>query len=257
MRFHKAELFFFLLIGLVGLAGAFAWAAFSAATNGNIAGGIQSAADFSFMSSVLAGLSVICGLFLIFPIMSRGLHERGQLEKMTKSLTDRSVTLEHAAVTDALTGLQNRRYFDEALNEYLSVFRRVGKPIGLILLDLDHFKTVNDTHGHDVGDKVLRQVASCLQEFTRYHDVVARVGGEEFVILSPNITQQQLYNFADRIRRAISDLQIHSGNVTLRITTSVGVSIWNGEESGEDLYRRADKQLYEAKRQGRNRVCAA
>ena len=257
MRIHKAEVFFFLLICFIGLGGAFAWAAFSAATNGYIVGGIQSAVRFSFMSGVLAALSVICGLFLIFPIMSRGLHERGRLEKMTQSLTLQSLTLEHAAVTDALTGLHNRRYFNEALNEYMNAFRKVGKPIGLAILDLDYFKKINDTHGHDIGDEVLRQVANCLQEFTRYHDVVARQGGEEFVILSPNITERQLHNLADRIRQAISKLQIQNGNIILKVTASIGVTIWNGEESSEDLYRRADKQLYVAKSLGRNRVCAA
>ncbi len=257
MRFHKAELFFFLLVGFIGLGGALAWAAFSAATNGYVVGGIESAARLSFMSAVLAALSVICGLFLIFPIMSRGFRERGQLEKMTESLTVQSLTLEHAAVTDALTGLHNRRYFDDALNEYMNAFRQVGKPIGLAILDLDHFKKINDTHGHDIGDQVLRQVASCLQEFTRYHDVAARIGGEEFVILSPNITERQLYTLADRIRQAISKLQIQNGNITLKVTTSIGMTIWNGEESSEEFYRRADKQLYQAKRIGRNRVCAA
>jgi diguanylate cyclase (GGDEF)-like protein len=104
---------------------------------------------------------------------------------------------------------------------------------------------------------VLRQVAGCLLEFTRYHDVVARLGGEEFAVLSPNISPRQLYALADRIRAAIGNLRVASGNVTLRVTVSAGLAIWDGRESGEDLYRRADKQLYEAKRQGRNRVCAA
>lgn len=257
MRFHKAELFFFLLIGLVGLGGAFAWAAFSAATGGAIVGGIETAANFSFMSAVLSGLSVVCGVVLIFPIMSRGLRERGKLQEMTESLSVRSQSLEHAAVTDSLTGMYNRRYFDDALTEYLNAFRRIEKPIGMAILDLDHFKKVNDTHGHDVGDEVLRQVAGCLQIYTRYHDVVARLGGEEFAILSPNITEQQLHVLADRIRLAVSQLNVKTGNVTLRVTVSIGVAIWDGLESGEELYRRADKQLYEAKRQGRNRVCAA
>lgn len=257
MRFHKAELFFFLLIGLVGLGGGFAWAAFSAATGGTIVGGVETAANFAFMSAVLSGLSVVCGVALIFPIMSSGLRERGKLQKMTESLSVRSQSLEHAAVTDSLTGMYNRRYFDDALTEYLNAFRRIEKPIGMAILDLDHFKKVNDTHGHDVGDEVLRQVAGCLRIYTRYHDVVARLGGEEFAILSPNITEQQLQVLADRIRLAVSQLNIKTGNVTLRVTVSVGVAIWDGLESGEELYRRADKQLYEAKRQGRNRVCAA
>ncbi|MDP2121335.1 MAG: GGDEF domain-containing protein [Hoeflea sp.] len=257
MRFHKAELFFFLLMGLVALGGGFAWAAYSAAIGGFVVGGIETAANFAFMGAVLAGLSVVCGVFLIYPIMSRGLRERGKLQKMTESLSVRSQSLEHAAVTDGLTGMYNRRYFDDALSEYLSAFGRIDKPIGMVILDLDHFKKVNDTHGHDVGDEVLRQVADCLQIFTRYHDVVARLGGEEFAILSPNITERQLFNLSDRIRQAVADLKIRNGNVTLRVTVSAGLAIWNGVESGEELYRRADKQLYEAKRQGRNRVCAA
>ena len=257
MRFHKAELFFFLLICLVGLGGIFSWAAFSAATGGFVVGGIETAMKFSFMGAVLALLAVVCGLLLVFPILSRGLRERGQLQKMTESLSVRSLSLEHAAVTDGLTGMYNRRYFDDALAEYLNAFGRIDKPIGMIILDLDHFKIVNDTHGHDVGDEVLRQVAECLQVFTRYHDVLARLGGEEFAILSPNITERQLYNLADRIRQAVSQLSIRNGNVTLKVTVSAGLAIWNGVESGEELYRRADKQLYEAKRQGRNRVCAA
>ena len=257
MRFHKVEMFFFLLMGLVGLGGIFSWAAYSAATGGVVIGGVETAAKFAFMGVVLAVLSTVCGLFLVFPILSRGLRERGKLQQMTESLSVRSQSLEHAAVTDGLTGMYNRRYFDDALSEYLHAFGRINKPIGMVILDLDHFKKVNDIHGHDVGDEVLRQIAECLQVFTRYHDVVARLGGEEFAILSPNITERQLYNLSDRIRHAISDLNIRNGNVTLKVTVSAGLAIWDGVETGEELYRRADKQLYEAKRQGRNRVCAA
>jgi two-component system cell cycle response regulator len=257
MRFHKAELFFFLLMFLVGVSGAFALAAFSAATGGFMVGGLETAANFSFMAAVLSGLSAVCGCLLVYPIMSRGVRERGKLQKMTESLSVRSLTLEHAAVTDSLTGMYNRRYFDEALAEYLQAFGHIDKPIGMVILDLDHFKAVNDTHGHDVGDKVLRHVAECLRVFTRYHDVLARLGGEEFAILSPNITERQLYTLSDRIRQAVSELQIPHGNVTLKVTVSAGLAIWDGVEPGEELYRRADKQLYEAKRQGRNRVCAA
>jgi diguanylate cyclase (GGDEF)-like protein len=125
-----------------------------------------------------------------------------------------------------------------------------------MILDLDHFKQVNDNHGHDVGDEVLREVASCLKDMTRYHDVVARLGGEEFAVVAPNMNDQQLMKFAERIRKAISNLTVVSGNVRLKVTSSVGVAVWNGRESAEDFYRRADKMLYEAKRLGRNQVCA-
>jgi len=257
MRFHKAELFLFLLMLLIGIGGIFSWAAFSAATGGIVVGGVETAANFAFMGAVLSALAVVCGSLLVFPIMTRSLRERGTLQRMTESLSVRSQSLEHAAVTDGLTGMYNRRYFDEALAEYLQAFGQIDKPIGMVILDLDHFKKVNDTHGHDVGDEVLRQVADCLQVFTRYHDVLARLGGEEFAILSPNINERQLFNLSDRIRQAVSDLRIIDGNVTLRVTVSAGLAIWDGVESGEELYRRADKQLYEAKRKGRNRVCAA
>lgn len=257
MRFHKVELFLFLLIILVGIGGILALAAYSAAAGGFVVGGVNAAAKFAAMSAVLAGLSVVCGAMLVFPTMIRSLSERGQLQKMTESLSVRSLTLEHAAVTDGLTGMYNRRYFDDALTEYLSAFGSIDKPIGMVILDLDHFKKVNDTHGHDIGDEVLRQVAECLRIFTRYHDVVARLGGEEFAILSPNITERQLYNLSDRIRQAVSEIAVRNDNVTLKVTVSAGLAIWDGKESGEDLYRRADKQLYQAKRQGRNRVCAA
>jgi two-component system, cell cycle response regulator len=257
MRFHKAELFFLLLTVLVAIGGLFSWAAFSAATGGVVVGGVETAASFAFMSTVLAALSVACGCLLVLPIMSRSLRERGKFQRMTESLSVRSLTLEHAAVTDSLTGMYNRRYFDEALAEYLVAFGKIKKPIGMVILDLDHFKKVNDTHGHDVGDEVLRQVAECLKVFTRYHDVLSRLGGEEFAILSPNITESQLYSLSDRIRQAVSELRIVNGNVTLKVTVSAGLAIWDGVESGEELYRRADKQLYEAKRKGRNRVCAA
>ncbi|MBU2487441.1 MAG: GGDEF domain-containing protein [Alphaproteobacteria bacterium] len=257
MRFHKAELFFLLLTVLVAIGGLSSWAAFSAATGGVVVGGVETAARFAFMSTVLAALAVACGCLLVLPIMSRSLRERGKFQRMTESLSVRSLTLEHAAVTDGLTGMYNRRYFDEALAEYLVAFGKIKKPIGMVILDLDHFKKVNDTHGHDVGDEVLRQVAECLKVFTRYHDVLSRLGGEEFAILSPNITESQLYSLSDRIRQAVSELRIVNGNVTLKVTVSAGLAIWNGVESGEELYRRADKQLYEAKRKGRNRVCAA
>jgi len=152
--------------------------------------------------------------------------------------------------------MQNRRYFDEALREYLEEFSRIGRPVGLMLLDLDHFKDVNDSHGHNVGDEVLRAVASCLKDMTRYHDVVARLGGEEFAVVAPNLDSDLLMKFAERIRKAIAAMAVVSGNVRLKITTSVGLAVWNGTETSDQFFRRADAMLYQAKRLGRNRVCA-
>lgn len=254
LRVHKAEWFFFLLMMLVLVAGCCSWAAHQGSL---LPGNRASVGNFSFLGATFSGLAAVCGFFLVYPVLRRGLREQGELKKMTESLSVRSQTLEQAATTDGLTGMHNRRYFDDAMVEYLKAFRAIEKPVGMMVLDLDHFKAINDTHGHDIGDEVLRQVAACLLEFTRYHDVVARLGGEEFAILSPNISVRQLHALADRIRAAIGDLKIVSGNVTLRVTVSIGLAVWDGRESGDDLYRRADTQLYAAKRQGRNRVCAA
>ncbi|TIX69303.1 MAG: GGDEF domain-containing protein, partial [Mesorhizobium sp.] len=209
-----------------------------------------------FATGVLLATALFFGVFFIYPLIRRQATEEGKLRAMTVSLSARSETLEHAALTDGLTGMQNRRYFDDALKEYLEEFRRIEKPVGLMILDLDHFKQVNDTHGHDVGDEVLRAVAGCLKGMTRYHDVVARLGGEEFAVVTPNMDAELLAKFAERIRKAIANMSVLSGNVRLKITTSVGLAVWDRKETAEDFYRRADRQLYEAKRQGRNRVCA-
>ena len=153
--------------------------------------------------------------------------------------------------------MQNRRYFDDALREYLEEFSRIGKPVGLMILDLDHFKDVNNSHGHDVGDEVLRAVASCLKDMTRYHDVVARLGGEEFAVAAPNMDDDLLMKLAERIRKAIAAMAIvirqcpaedHDQRRACRV----------GRQGGRRrvLPPRRSAMLYQAKRLGRNRVCA-
>jgi len=263
MRFHKAESAFFVFIFVILAAGLVTVHAYDF---------LQAAVDqvqaplalkriaylnkLLFLTGVLLATALFFGIFFIYPLIREQVKEEGKLRAMTASLSARSETLEHAALTDGLTGMQNRRYFDDALKEYLEEFRRVGKPIGLMILDLDHFKQVNDTHGHDVGDEVLRAVANCLKDLTRYHDVVARLGGEEFAVVTPNMDAELLARFAERIRKAIAGMSIQSGNVRLKVTTSVGLAVWDRKESAEEFYRRADRQLYDAKRMGRNRVCA-
>ncbi len=263
MRFHKSEAAFLIFILLVVGAGA------TLAYGMKVleAMGPMTVADtnidplavmgrYAFMSGSLLATACLFGICFIYPQIRTQLREEGKLRAMTEKLSARSETLEHAALTDGLTGMQNRRYFDDALREYLEEFGRIKRPVGLMVLDLDHFKQVNDTHGHDVGDEVLRSVSNCLKEFTRFHDVVARLGGEEFAVVAPNLDGEMLHKLAERIRKAIATLTVTSGNVRLRVTTSVGVAVWDGRESAEEFYRRCDRMLYEAKRLGRNRVCA-
>mgnify|MGYP001055547961 CR=1 FL=1 len=263
MRFHKAESAFFVFIFVILAAGLVTVHTydFLQASVGQVNSpeGVERVAYLTrllFVIGVLLTTAFFFGIFFIYPLIRAQVREEGKLRAMTLSLSARSETLEQAALTDGLTGMQNRRYFDDALREYLGEFRRVGRPIGLMILDLDHFKQVNDTHGHDVGDEVLRTVANCLKGLTRYHDVVARLGGEEFAVVTPNMDADKLARFAERIRKAIAAMPIQSGNVRLKVTASVGLAVWDRKETAEEFYRRADRQLYEAKRSGRNRVCA-
>jgi two-component system cell cycle response regulator len=261
MRFHRAESAFFVFIFVIMAAGLVTLHAYhfvhTAASQFQLSASQIAYIDkLLFANGVLLATALFFGAFFSYPLIRLQVKEEGKLRAMTESLSARSETLEQAALTDGLTGMQNRRYFDDALREYLHEFRRIGKPVGLMILDLDHFKQVNDTHGHDVGDEVLRAVAKCLKDLTRYHDVVARLGGEEFAVVTPNMNVESLQRFAERIRKAIATMPIMAGNVRLRITASVGLAVWDGKESAEAFYRRADRQLYEAKRLGRNRVCA-
>ena len=260
MRFHKSEIFVLIVMLLMLAAAAVLYFTLQSLPQfGNSAETDAYALLNMMLTGALGalGLAMILMLTLVMPAVRSHVKNETSLQSMTESLSARSETLEHEALTDGLTGMHNRRYFDDAVSEYLEQFQRIDKPIGMMVLDLDHFKSVNDTHGHDVGDEVLRQVARCLQEFTRYHDVVARLGGEEFAVVAPNMSREALIKLADRIRRAIASLTIQAGNVHLKVTISVGLAVWDRKETADDLYRRADMQLYQAKRAGRNRVAAA
>ena len=215
-------------------------------------------AGFLFFVTGLGCLSLaFCGgLFWIVPLVRIQTQERGKLQSLAGALSERSRDLERAALTDALTGISNRRYFDTALQQYLAEFSRIGKPLGVLVLDIDHFKSVNDTYGHDIGDEVLKAVSNCMFEFTRYHDIAARLGGEEFAIVAPAMTAMELCALADRIRKAIAKLPLEIGNIRLRVTVSIGLASSRTGDTPVGLLKRADVALYQAKQQGRNRVCA-
>ncbi len=263
MRFHKSESAFFVLIVVLLSATATTMLAYFTIRNAialpdaDFPIALGHVGHYLSASLLLLATAIAFGVLLIYPQIRTQVREEGELRAMARSLSQRSETLEHAALTDALTGMHNRRYFDEALGQYLLEFGRIGKPVGLMIFDLDHFKQINDTHGHDVGDDVLRAIAGCLKEMTRYHDVVARLGGEEFAVVAPGMNADMLGRLAERIRAAIAVIPITvTGNVRLRVTSSVGLAVWNGREDADELFRRADQHLYRAKRLGRNRVCA-
>lgn len=166
--------------------------------------------------------------------------------------------LERLAHTDPLTQLLNRRALTERLEREMERAMRYDSTLALLLVDLDHFKAVNDTLGHLVGDDALREVARLLRETVRTTDVVARYGGEEFLVLLPETDDTGAEAFAERIREAVEAHPFDGGGAPLRLTASLGVALYPAPRirTAEDLFVRADAALYRAKAEGRNRVCS-
>ena len=163
--------------------------------------------------------------------------------------------LREMAVTDSLTGVANRRHFFGKAESELQRSRRYGRPLSALMLDLDHFKSVNDTYGHDAGDKVLMAVSDMVAGRLRDVDLLGRLGGEEFAVLFPETGQDQATQVAERIREAVEAARVDVGGKDIGVTVSIGVVTLAEEDSGVDaLMRRADKAMYTAKETGRNRV---
>lgn len=180
-----------------------------------------------------------------------GLHE-ARLEEAKKKL-------EESSVTDELTGLRNLRYFRARLLEEDAAVRRGGPPYALVMIDLDHFKKVNDEFGHVVGDKVLMAAARGMRLVTRQADTAARVGGEEFALLLPQTTSAEAVALAERVRAAIATQSVSTETRLVSITASGGVATLEDlpGSTPDALYAAADAALYQAKRAGRDQVVVA
>jgi diguanylate cyclase len=159
------------------------------------------------------------------------------------------------AETDPLTQVANRHKFEQRLQEEYSRWRRYRHPLSLVLLDLDHFKQVNDQHGHATGDRVLQEVSRRLVDSVRGADLVARFGGEEFVILMPETNLTDATKAANKIRRTIAASPIETPDGPIQVTVSMGVAEFEHDDTPEDVLQRADAALYRAKHKGRNQVC--
>ncbi|MCM0612229.1 GGDEF domain-containing protein [Marinobacter sediminum] len=162
------------------------------------------------------------------------------------------LAIEQASLTDSLTGIPNKRAMDESLERTTQLADRHHEDYSLILCDLDHFKSVNDNHGHVVGDHLLQLAAEALERSLRTSDTVYRFGGEEFAILLPHTNDEDAKDVADRIRKAVCDIEIDCGGTKLSITASCGVAMHIEEELPGQWVARADEALYRAKSQGRN-----
>ncbi|MEK5331836.1 sensor domain-containing diguanylate cyclase [Lysinibacillus sp. FSL W8-0992] len=173
-----------------------------------------------------------------------------EIGKKQDELLNINATLVELSVTDKLTGLKNRRFFQEQLEEQLAIFHESAKPFSLLILDIDHFKKVNDTFGHQVGDEVLAQLAQILNAQARQGDVVARFGGEEFVIILPETDVTTSWTIAEQLRQAVEQAQWQTGSITI----SIGIATVTEEDTDLTILKKADKALYVSKENGRNRV---
>jgi diguanylate cyclase (GGDEF)-like protein len=166
--------------------------------------------------------------------------------------------LEDLATTDGLTRLYNRRYFMERAESEFERSRRYRRDLSVFLIDADHFKAINDNHGHEVGDRALRLLAAACREGLRQLDVIGRYGGEELVVLLPETSAGVAFEAAERLRQGIEQVQIPLPEGAIRLTVSIGVATAGPEtETVAALINQADRALYDAKRNGRNRVVAA
>jgi two-component system cell cycle response regulator len=245
------------------------------AQHGQLARVSRSVADPRFQDRQERGYPV--GSLMSIPIMVRG-ETRGVLtvsaaaedafdeaaEALGRLLAGVAAQTLHAdelqrqAVTDSQTRAYNRRYLGPRLCEEIDRAGRRSEPLSVLLLDLDHFKAVNDQYGHGVGDQVLTSFADRVRACVRSVDVLVRRGGEEFVLVMPSTGCEEACHVAERIRRELARTPLSvRGGLALSQTVSIGVAVWDGQESAEALEERADQAMYEAKRCGRNRISEA
>ncbi|HEY8947669.1 MAG TPA: PleD family two-component system response regulator [Rhizomicrobium sp.] len=202
--------------------------------------------------------------YLTRPVDKNELTARVRTQLRKKNYQDRlrhnvQLSLE-MAITDQLTGLHNRRYMARHLDNLILSAQKSNKPLSFLIMDVDHFKSVNDTHGHDAGDEVLREFANRISANIRGIDLACRYGGEEFVVAMPDTDVDFAYAIAERLRKSVETTPFEIGRApgSLNVTISIGIAVSHAEDdNAEKLLHRADQALYRAKREGRNRVIKA
>lgn len=209
--------------------------------------------DIAHALSIVVSLMLLCGGIFCYLVGKLALRTMHDIQRLT--------IFQEESITDALMGIKNRRYFDQKLAEEVALSLRYKLPLSLILLDIDHFKKINDTYGHMVGDEVLRNIASLISEVVRDTDIVARYGGEEIAIITPSCGKQEAEQLAQRLRAIIEKTTmalIGATQEVIQVTVSMGVSAMNHIITDKDaLIEETDDALYLAKKLGRNRVVAS
>jgi len=197
-------------------------------------------------------------------LFSEQVNRNGELLMQLKEITKQKVledtlhqelsNLRREATTDELTRIGNRRSLIESVNSELNRCRRTGAAMSMLLFDLDHFKSVNDTHGHLAGDAALKQVALLLKSALRAYDILGRIGGEEFAIFLSNTSAEEAKEIAERIRISIAETRFSHEGAVIPLAVSVGITTLGCDALFEQLYQQADEALYQSKANGRNRT---
>ena len=208
---------------------------------------------------VNAGSSAIFGFglaILIWRNTALGIYQHSLIEKQKEELEKKNQMLKHLATTDMMTGLYNRTRFTEIVETEIERIKRTGEDSCLIILDLDHFKVVNDLYGHPNGDTVLKLIAGVIRGQLRSTDILCRFGGEEFAVLLPDTSIDGACRVAEKVRKAIEGCTFTGKLEKVKITASLGIALMGnrGSKSFETAYQQADKALYTAKDKGRNRI---
>ena len=214
---------------------------------------------------MIASQVIQCGAYDYLPksqiskkSLARIIHNTMEKFRMKSEIKQAMEKMAELSTKDELTDLYNRRYFMESAEREVSGTARYGQDLSLLMLDLDFFKQVNDTHGHPAGDAVLQQTARLLKKSIRQYDVACRYGGEEFAVIMPNTRLTDAQIFCERLRKKIENSTVRYNSKKIRFTVSIGLAQFLPEidKSITDLIKRTDDGLYAAKQQGRNRVVA-
>lgn len=221
---------------------------------GDVRGGISVSIPFSATAREISlnRLSIV-GLSLLTLALLLG-STYIMLNNLGEKLTAAQEALLEATIRDELTGLHNRRYLMRRLNEEFERARRRGTELGLLMIDIDHFKEVNDNFGHPAGDEVLRSVGQTLASMLREYDIGGRYGGEEFAVVLAETAPADMVKLAERVRERIGEMEAHGKRTGIRVTISIGVAVLNAQDTTDTLLQRADTALYRAKEEGRNRT---
>ncbi|WP_369921428.1 diguanylate cyclase [Marinomonas polaris] len=214
-----------------------------------------SAEDDDVEDGILAGGDDYLTKPISQKILSAKMLAMQRIADMRRRLVESNLALEQLALTDHLTGVNNRRSFELMLDREMSFTRRYGVPMAVAMFDLDKFKVVNDTYGHDAGDAVLVEVSKRIKIALRDSDIIGRLGGEEFGIILHNVKEEDVFKVFDRYRSIVAEHPVVYEGTEIPITASIGVAMYTGKlEDKAAVLKRADESLYEAKETGRNKV---